>query len=369
MGRLRRRSPRGAPRTTRAGLSARVIRVVKSGAGGRRRGVCDMDMTVAVESRWARAAPSLYFPFDNFRERVRAALHVRLLHRAAPPLRSRSLPAHRRRPGVARGGPRAERIARSPELRPDAVARPSLSWVGKRRGRGPCSVRTESAGLGLPPPRLPRQASSPSPPGLPRPVHRERRAARQAREAPGPPALLRPRRRPRRRHRRRRHREAREARGPPLRSHQGPPQEPLADRDEARLAPHPCRRPTGPCTSGTEAVRFVDKQGRSSARHGLEFNHRHPFAMGGDHSPQGMALAYKAHNLYLAEIDYGRAAMARHRRASTGPPGPGPQGKPETRRESPDHLQPCRNTRRRAGEPERALYSGLGRGKIGRECR
>jgi len=68
--------------------------------------------------------------------------------------------------------------------------------------------------------------------------------------------------------------------------------------------------------------RFVDEQGRRcTARHGLEFHHRHPFAMGGDHSPQGIALACKAHNLYLAEIDYGRAAMARHRRASTGPPG------------------------------------------------
>jgi hypothetical protein len=69
--------------------------------------------------------------------------------------------------------------------------------------------------------------------------------------------------------------------------------------------------------------RFVDEQGRRcTARHDLEFHHRHPLAMGGDHSPQGIALACKAHNLYLAEVDYGRAAMARHRRASTGPPGP-----------------------------------------------
>ena len=69
--------------------------------------------------------------------------------------------------------------------------------------------------------------------------------------------------------------------------------------------------------------RFVDEQGRRcTARHDLEFHHRHPIAMGGDHSPQGIALACKAHNLYLAEVDYGRAAMARHRRSSTGPPGP-----------------------------------------------
>ena len=69
--------------------------------------------------------------------------------------------------------------------------------------------------------------------------------------------------------------------------------------------------------------RFVDEQGRRcTARHDLEYHHRHPVAMGGDHSPQGIALACKAHNLYLAEVDYGRAAMARHRRSSAGPPGP-----------------------------------------------
>jgi hypothetical protein len=73
--------------------------------------------------------------------------------------------------------------------------------------------------------------------------------------------------------------------------------------------------------------RFVDEQGRRcSARHNLEFHHRHPVAMGGDHSPQGIALACKAHNLYLAEVDFGRAAMARHRRASAGRSSAGPPG-------------------------------------------
>jgi hypothetical protein len=65
--------------------------------------------------------------------------------------------------------------------------------------------------------------------------------------------------------------------------------------------------------------RFVDEQGRRcTARHGLEFHHRHPVAMGGDHSPQSVALVCKAHNLYLAEADFGRTAMNRHRRSSTG---------------------------------------------------
>ncbi len=65
--------------------------------------------------------------------------------------------------------------------------------------------------------------------------------------------------------------------------------------------------------------RFVDEQGRRcTARHGLEFHHRHPMAMGGEHSPHGIALACKAHNLYLAEVDFGRAAISRHRRSSSG---------------------------------------------------
>jgi hypothetical protein len=74
--------------------------------------------------------------------------------------------------------------------------------------------------------------------------------------------------------------------------------------------------------------RFVDEQGRRcTARHDLEYHHRHPVAMGGDHSPQGIALACKAHNLHLAEVDFGRTATARHRRSSTKrsstePPGP-----------------------------------------------
>jgi hypothetical protein len=69
--------------------------------------------------------------------------------------------------------------------------------------------------------------------------------------------------------------------------------------------------------------RFVDEQGRRcTARDRLEFHHRHPFALGGDHSPEGIALLCRAHNRYLAEVDYGRLAVARHRRPSAGPPSP-----------------------------------------------
>jgi 5-methylcytosine-specific restriction endonuclease McrA len=60
--------------------------------------------------------------------------------------------------------------------------------------------------------------------------------------------------------------------------------------------------------------RYVDQQGRRcTARDGLEFHHRRPFGYGGEHSLANIALACKCHNRFLAEIDYGREAMARHR--------------------------------------------------------
>ncbi len=60
--------------------------------------------------------------------------------------------------------------------------------------------------------------------------------------------------------------------------------------------------------------RYVDQQGRRcTARDGLEFHHRRPFGYGGEHSLANIALACRSHNRFLAEIDYGREAMARHR--------------------------------------------------------
>ena len=59
-----------------------------------------------------------------------------------------------------------------------------------------------------------------------------------------------------------------------------------------------------------ERCRFVDEQDRRcSERHGLEFHHRRPYGMGGDHSPENISLLCPAHNRYLAELDYGRAAV------------------------------------------------------------
>jgi hypothetical protein len=64
--------------------------------------------------------------------------------------------------------------------------------------------------------------------------------------------------------------------------------------------------------------RYVDEQGRRcSARERLEFHHRHPFGMGGDHSLGNIRLLCSMHNRYLAEHDYGRAAINRHRQSES----------------------------------------------------
>ena len=64
--------------------------------------------------------------------------------------------------------------------------------------------------------------------------------------------------------------------------------------------------------------RYVDRQGRRcTARQGLEFHHLHPFGHGGDHAVDNVSLACRAHNGYLAEVDYGRKTMALHRLSGT----------------------------------------------------
>lgn len=45
---------------------------------------------------------------------------------------------------------------------------------------------------------------------------------------------------------------------------------------------------------------------RCSERTRLEFHHRYPFARGGDHRPPNVALLCRAHNVLMAEVDYGR---------------------------------------------------------------
>ena len=72
-----------------------------------------------------------------------------------------------------------------------------------------------------------------------------------------------------------------------------------------------------------DRCRYVDEQGRRcSERDRLEFHHRHPFGLGGDHTMPNVQLLCRAHNAYIAERDYGREAMARHRRPRLGTPPP-----------------------------------------------
>jgi len=75
--------------------------------------------------------------------------------------------------------------------------------------------------------------------------------------------------------------------------------------------------------------RYEDEQGRRcAARQGLEFHHRRPFGRGGDHSVANISLACRSHNGYLAEVDYGREAIARHRRSGIRPLLPTPSPSP-----------------------------------------
>ena len=89
----------------------------------------------------------------------------------------------------------------------------------------------------------------------------------------------------------------------------------LAETDTtpaSRHIPAPVRRAVherdgGRCT-------YVDARGRRcAARERLEFHHRRPFARGGQHNPENLALVCRAHNALLAELDYGKEKMARHR--------------------------------------------------------
>ena len=81
----------------------------------------------------------------------------------------------------------------------------------------------------------------------------------------------------------------------------------------SRRIPAPIRRAVHERDGGR--CRYVDARGRRcTERHGLEFHHRYPYGLGGDHSVDNLALYCKTHNALLAEQEYGREKVARHRR-------------------------------------------------------
>jgi hypothetical protein len=94
------------------------------------------------------------------------------------------------------------------------------------------------------------------------------------------------------------------------------PRKRLADTDTAPTSRHiPAAVRRAVRERDGDRCRYVDEQGRRcSARDRLEFHHRHPFGMGGDHSPGNTHLLCPSHNRYLAERDYGQAAIGKHRR-------------------------------------------------------
>ncbi len=68
------------------------------------------------------------------------------------------------------------------------------------------------------------------------------------------------------------------------------------------------KRDGGQCT-------FVLRNGsRCPERRGIEFHHRDPFGRGGRHDPDNVCLMCRQHNGYVAELDYGKEQIDKHRR-------------------------------------------------------
>jgi 5-methylcytosine-specific restriction endonuclease McrA len=97
-------------------------------------------------------------------------------------------------------------------------------------------------------------------------------------------------------------------------------------RPRSRHVPAALRRAVFERDAGR--CRYTDENGRRcSAREGLEIHHRHPFSHGGGHELGDLSLVCRSHNQRLAEHDFGRAVMDRHRRRhgptiGHGPPAP-----------------------------------------------
>ncbi len=69
-------------------------------------------------------------------------------------------------------------------------------------------------------------------------------------------------------------------------------------------------RDKGQCT-------FISEDGRRCpAREGLEFDHDEPYGVGGDRSAKNIRLRCATHNLYTAELYYGKEKMGRYRRSA-----------------------------------------------------
>ncbi len=62
---------------------------------------------------------------------------------------------------------------------------------------------------------------------------------------------------------------------------------------------------------------FESSEGRRCpGRLGLQFHHDDPYGLGGDRSANNVRLLCRPHNLYMAEMDYGKDKMERYRRSA-----------------------------------------------------
>ena len=175
------------------------------------------------------------------------------------------------RPWLTRGPrlaqrPRTRAPARSRvqplQLRANCVQTELMSPIGtasRRSSRKPGSARSRES-------RSARDHRTPGAGPLQGPVHRQRRAPRQARQASRAHALLGARRRPGGDHRRGRHREARAARSAPLRPDEGSPEGAFRGPDAAFLAPRPGGGPEGRLRAGRRPVPLRRRPGSAMRR-------------------------------------------------------------------------------------------------------
>ena len=141
------------------------------------------------------------------------------------------------------------------------------------------------------------------------------------------------------------------------------PRKNLEDADTSpggRGIPAPVRRfvwarDQGQCT-------FESGDGRRCPeRRGLQFHHDDPHGLGGDRSADNVRLLCGPHNLYMAEMDYGKDKMERYRRYRrsadrVGEPKPSFQLFPDRVQESPP-LRAAVQLATKDGATPRAVYS------------
>jgi hypothetical protein len=94
------------------------------------------------------------------------------------------------------------------------------------------------------------------------------------------------------------------------------PRKSVAEADvsasSSRYIPAPVRRAVS--ERDNDRCGFVNAQGRRCSARAVHFDHHQPHARAGDRSPDNMRLMCRTHNLYLAELEFGKEVIGRYRR-------------------------------------------------------